>query len=135
MSEVKRYDISAFGGMSMDECIDGAYVNYEDYAALESKLAQLINENILLKSGISGLIHLGIRYADVDVMKMAGDAQLSTPCTDSIISSIVAGRYLKDDGEANANMAFETTNQQFESLSNHKHHFINGTCVECLKSE
>lgn len=24
---------------------------------------------------------------------------------------------------------------QFESLSNHKHHFINGTCVECLKSE
>lgn len=25
--------------------------------------------------------------------------------------------------------------KQFESLSNHKHHFINGTCVECLKSE
>ena len=30
---------------------------------------------------------------------------------------------------------FDNTNQQFESLSNHKHHFINGTCVECLKSE
>ncbi|MBF4541092.1 hypothetical protein [Salmonella enterica] len=30
---------------------------------------------------------------------------------------------------------FDTTNQQFESLSNHNHHFINGTCVECLKSE
>ena len=31
---------------------------------------------------------------------------------------------------------FDTTAQQFESLSNHKHHFINGTCVECLaKSE
>ncbi|HIC4880471.1 ead/Ea22-like family protein [Salmonella enterica] len=29
----------------------------------------------------------------------------------------------------------DTTAQQFESLSNHKHHFINGTCVECLKSE
>lgn len=29
----------------------------------------------------------------------------------------------------------DNTNQQFESLSNHKHHFINGTCVECLKSE
>lgn len=117
MSEVNRYDISCFGGMSMDECSDGAYVNYEDYAALESKLAQLINENIRLKSGISGLIHLGIRYADFDVMKMAGDAQLSTPCTDSIINSIVAGRYLKDDGEANANMACETTSQQFESLA------------------
>lgn len=32
-------------------------------------------------------------------------------------------------------LQFDTTNQQFESLSNHKHHFINGTCVECLKSE
>lgn len=31
--------------------------------------------------------------------------------------------------------ATDNTNQQFESLSNHKHHFINGTCVECLKSE
>ena len=31
---------------------------------------------------------------------------------------------------------FDTTAQQFESLRNHKHHFINGTCVECLaKSE
>lgn len=117
MSEVKRYDISAFGGMSMDECSDGAYVNYDDYVVLESKLAQLINENIRLKSWISGLIHLGIRYADVDVMKMAGDAQLSTPCTDSIINSIVAGRYLKDDGEANANMDCDTTNKQFESLA------------------
>ena len=30
---------------------------------------------------------------------------------------------------------FDTTKQKFESLRNHKHHFINGTCVECLKSE
>lgn len=30
----------------------------------------------------------------------------------------------------------DTTSQQFESLRNHKHHFINGTCVEFLaKSE
>ncbi|EKB5058048.1 ead/Ea22-like family protein, partial [Escherichia coli] len=48
----------------------------------------LFMENARLKSGIAGLIHLGIRYADVDVMKIAGDAQLSTPCTDSIINSI-----------------------------------------------
>lgn len=45
MSEVKRYDISAFGGMSMDECSDGAYVNYEDYAALEARCAALAAEN------------------------------------------------------------------------------------------
>lgn len=34
-----------------------------------------------------------------------------------------------------AEVEHDTTNQQFESLSNHKHHFINGTCVECLKGE
>lgn len=51
MSEVKRYDISAFGGMSMDECSDGAYVDYEDYAALEAKCAELAAENAGLKSG------------------------------------------------------------------------------------
>ena len=44
MSEVKRYDISAFGGMSMDECTDGAYVNYDDYAALEAKCVALAAE-------------------------------------------------------------------------------------------
>lgn len=48
MSEVKRYDISAFGGMSMDECTDGAYVNYEDYAELEAKCAALVAENSIL---------------------------------------------------------------------------------------
>nr|DAE49017.1 MAG TPA: hypothetical protein [Caudoviricetes sp.] len=50
MSEVKRYDISAFGGMSMDECRDGAYVNYEDYAALQAKCADLAAENAMLKA-------------------------------------------------------------------------------------
>ena len=49
MSEVKRYDISCFGGMSMDECGDGAYVNYDDYAALEAKCSALAAENAALK--------------------------------------------------------------------------------------
>ncbi|MBJ0336066.1 ead/Ea22-like family protein [Escherichia coli] len=62
----------------------------------------LFMENARLKSGIAGLIHLGIRYADVEVMKIAGDAQLSTPCTDSIINSIAAGIRIKGDaGEQN----------------------------------
>ncbi|HDP7238263.1 hypothetical protein ACUOJI_16925 [Escherichia coli] len=55
----------------------------------------LFMENVRLKSGIAGLIHLGIRYADVEVMKIAGDAQLSTPCTDSIINSIATGIRIK----------------------------------------
>ncbi|MCG0093390.1 hypothetical protein L3T10_26140 [Escherichia coli] len=56
----------------------------------------LFMENVRLKSGIAGLKHLGIRYADVEVMKIAGDAQLSTPCTDSIINSIAAGIFTKE---------------------------------------
>ncbi|EHQ8508030.1 ead/Ea22-like family protein [Escherichia coli] len=63
----------------------------------EKQMAKvLFMENARLKSGIAGLIHLGIRYADVEVMKIAGDAQLSTPCTDSIINSIAAGIFTKE---------------------------------------
>ncbi len=57
----------------------------------------LFMENARHKSGIAGLIHLGIRYADVEVMKIAGDAQLSTPCTDSIINSIATGIRIKGE--------------------------------------
>ncbi|EPB3524662.1 hypothetical protein ACRF1A_000276 [Escherichia coli] len=46
---------------------------------------------------LAGLIHLGIRYADVEVMRIAGDAQLSTPCTDSIINSIATGIRIKGE--------------------------------------
>ncbi|RRS11817.1 ead/Ea22-like family protein [Escherichia coli] len=57
----------------------------------------LFMENARLKSGIACLIHLGIRYADVEVMKIAGDAQLSTPCTDGIINSIATGIRIKGE--------------------------------------
>lgn len=50
MSEVKRYDISAFGGLSMDECGDGVYVNYDDYVVLQDKCAALAAENAGLKA-------------------------------------------------------------------------------------
>ncbi|HFL9318749.1 TPA: ead/Ea22-like family protein [Escherichia coli] len=66
--------------------------------AEKQRAKDLFMENARLKSGIAGLIHLGIRYADVEVMKIAGDAQLSTPCTDSIINSIATGIRIK--GEA-----------------------------------
>ncbi|HGC2787644.1 TPA: ead/Ea22-like family protein [Escherichia coli] len=62
--------------------------------AEKQRAKDLFMENARLKSGIAGLIHLGIRYADVDVMKIAGDAQLSTPCTDSIINSIATGIHI-----------------------------------------
>lgn len=64
----------------------------------------LFMENARLKSGIAGLIHLGILYADVEVMKIAGDAQLSTPCTDSIISSIATG-FASKESEMNGQIS------------------------------
>ena len=70
--------------------------------AEKQRAKDLFMENARLKSGIAGLIHLGIRYADVEVMRIAGDAQLSTPCTDSIINSIATGIRIKGDaGEQN----------------------------------
>lgn len=68
MSEVKRYEISAFGGMSMDECSDGAYVNYEDYEKLKEKCASLEAEN--------GLAMESMRKADAAI-KMAHEKFLS----------------------------------------------------------
>ena len=65
--------------------------------AEKQRAKDLFMENARLKSGIAGLIHLGIRYADVEVMRIAGDAQLSTPCTDSIINSIATGICLKGE--------------------------------------
>ncbi|EOW6574234.1 hypothetical protein ACOYR7_004364, partial [Escherichia coli] len=65
--------------------------------AAKQREKDLFMENVRLKSGIAGLIHLGIRYADVEVMKIAGDAQLSTPCTDSIINSIATGIRIKGE--------------------------------------
>ncbi|ELT5977313.1 ead/Ea22-like family protein [Escherichia coli] len=69
--------------------------------AEKQRAKDLFMENARLKSGIAGLIHLGIRYADVDVMKIAGDAQLSTPCTDSIINSIATGIRIKGEEHGN----------------------------------
>ncbi|HCP1426962.1 ead/Ea22-like family protein [Escherichia coli] len=65
--------------------------------AEKQRAKDLFMENARLKSGIAGLIHLGIRYADVEVMKIAGDAQLSTPCTDSIMNSIATGIRIKGE--------------------------------------
>ncbi|WP_337224878.1 ead/Ea22-like family protein [Escherichia coli] len=65
--------------------------------AEKQRAKDLFMENARLKSGIAGLIHLGIRYADVEVMRIAGDALLSTPCTDSIINSIATGIRIKGE--------------------------------------
>lgn len=72
--------------------------------AEKQRAKDLFMENARLKSGIAGLIHLGIRYADVEVMKIAGDAQLSTPCTDSIISSIATG-FASKESEMNGQIS------------------------------
>lgn len=70
----------------------------------------------------NALASAGIRFVPVPVINDAGFNRLveeSRKIIDGILSEV----------------DHDTTAQQFESLSNHKHHFINGTCVECLKSE
>lgn len=106
MNEVKRYDVSAFGGMSMDECTDGAYVNYDDYAALESKCAALAEENALLKSGAMDEIKVinrgGQAYCVKDGVQVnpmyargwndyrAKSLQSYTPTTDAFLAEVRA---------------------------------------------
>lgn len=68
----------------------------------------------------NSLAHAGIRFVPVPVT------------SDDEFNSLVSHSYGILDKIADD---CDTTNRQFESLSNHKHHFINGTCVECLKNE
>lgn len=70
----------------------------------------------------NALASAGIRFVPIPVMNEAGFNRLMDE-TRKILDDMLV------------EVEHETTNQQFESLSNHKHHFINGTCVECLKSE
>lgn len=70
----------------------------------------------------NALASAGIRFVPVPVIN---DAEFNRLVYES--RKIIDGMLIEAE--------HDTTNQQFESLSNHKHHFINGTCVECLKSE
>lgn len=106
MSEVKRYDISAFGGMSMDECRDGAYVNYDDYSVLEAKCEALAVENARLKSGDMDEIKVinrgGQAYSVKDGVQVnpmytrgwndyrAKSMQSETPATDAFLAEVRA---------------------------------------------
>lgn len=91
MSEVKRYDISAFGGMSMDECTDGAYVNYDDYAALEAKCAKLAAENAWLNKFIAQSCYVfdGEQDEISDAYICATDGGMpQTPATDAFLAEV-----------------------------------------------
>ena len=71
----------------------------------------------------NALASAGIRFVPVPVMN---DAEFNMLAEESM--KIIDGMLV--------DVEYDTSNQQFQSLSNHKHHFINGTCVECLaKSE
>ncbi|EPH3168741.1 hypothetical protein P4872_004058 [Escherichia coli] len=111
MSEVKIYTL-VMGEKEIlnfkhgEELRVGEFVKYKDYAALEAKCDELLKE---IKNMRDQALDDGCRIAELE--EALRDKQALIP-----------------DGH-------DTTAQQFESLSNHKHHFINGTCVECLKSE
>ena len=67
----------------------------------------------------NALASAGIRFVPVPVINDAGFNRLVEESRKIIDGILIEAEY-------------DTTNQQFESLSGHKHHFINGTCVECL---
>lgn len=102
MNEVKRYDVSAFGGMSMDESSDGAYVNYEDYAALEAKCVALAAENALIKSAIPEPRDIEVDNDNMDDVSLAEDFGFNhaielmkrripeTPATDALLAEVRA---------------------------------------------
>lgn len=70
----------------------------------------------------NALASAGIRFVPVPVIN---DSEFNRLVDES--RTIIDGMLI--------DVELDTTSQQFESLSNHKHHFINGACVECLKSE
>lgn len=70
----------------------------------------------------NALASAGVRFVPVPVINDAGFNRLVEESRKIIDGMLIEAEY-------------DTTNHQFESLSSHSHHFINGTCVECLKSE
>lgn len=70
----------------------------------------------------NALASAGIRFVPVPVINDTGFNRLVDESMKIIDGMLIEAEH-------------NTTNKQFESLSNHKHHFINGTCVDCLKSE
>ncbi|QAY00876.1 hypothetical protein SeSz2_17 [Salmonella phage SeSz-2] len=108
MSKVKTYAVNcndAWLNTDGDDISD-SYVKYADYAALQAKCDELLKE-----------------------IKNMQDQALDDGCRIAELEEALRDKHALIPDE------HDTTNQQFESLGNHKHHFINGTCVECLKSE
>ncbi|HDC4818384.1 TPA: hypothetical protein O8U61_001671 [Enterobacter bugandensis] len=92
---VKRYDIGTFGGMSMELSSDGAYVRHDDYAALETRCAEMASENAGLKDAIS------CHAAGFTVCEACGEENISgnddvcraldeTPATDAFLAEVRA---------------------------------------------
>lgn len=126
MSEVKRYDISAFGGMSMDECTDGAYVNYYDYAELEAKCASLAAENAVIKSAIPEPRDIEYDNDNIDDVSLAENFGFNhaielmrrripeTPATDAFLDEVRASELDSLAGIAET-MLVKLSNQQCSS--------------------
>ncbi|HHA1263881.1 TPA: hypothetical protein ACOELY_004056 [Enterobacter kobei] len=92
---VKRYDIGTFGGMRMELSSDGAYVRHDDYAALETRCAEMASENAGLKDAIS------CHAVGFTVCEACGEENISgnddvcraldeTPATDAFLAEVRA---------------------------------------------
>lgn len=89
MSEVKRYDMRvSLGGVESYESPCGDYVDYEDYAALEAKCDELLEE---IKNMQDQALDDGCRIAELEEALRDKQALIPDEC--------------------------DTTSQQFESLA------------------
>lgn len=89
MSEVKRYDMRvSLGGVESYESPCGDYVDYEDYAALEAKCDELLEE---IKNMQDQALDDGCRIAELEEALRDKQSLIPDEC--------------------------DTTNQQFESLA------------------
>lgn len=129
---IRRFDLDMSGcdscgqdcGADMVEDLDGEYV--------------------LLGEVLPHLYRYGEYTATPETVSVPDAATAIRACIDEFPESVrdiveecasIAENACSADMLQDSEPVTDNTNQQFESLSNHKHHFINGTCVQCLKSE
>ncbi|WP_330983649.1 MULTISPECIES: hypothetical protein [Enterobacterales] len=94
MSNIERYDFHYFDDFRSkysafrEECPDGEYVSFDDYATLEAQRVALAAENAGLKNFIKN--DCWIFHPDVEMYSDAMDYVPETPATDRFIADVKA---------------------------------------------
>ena len=97
MREVTRYDLNedvATGELFISpvpKSMEGGYVSYEDYAALQQKLDAVLAENVVLKGFIDEDCYtLGEEWSSNGQVTDAAQSVPETPATDALLNAVRA---------------------------------------------